>query len=153
MRIETDDLSRPAVLDLLREHLDDMRAISPRDSVHALDVSGLQSPDVTFWTLWDDGELLACGALREIDPTHGEIKSMRTPARRRGRGAARRMLEHLLAEARRRGYRRVSLETGATAHFVPARTLYASAGFVSCGPFGHYRLDPHSAFMTLELTG
>jgi putative acetyltransferase len=141
------------VLDLLREHLDDMRAISPRDSVHALDVSGLQSPDVTFWTLWDDGELLACGALREIDPTHGEIKSMRTPARRRGRGAARRMLEHLLAEARRRGYRRVSLETGATAHFVPARTLYASAGFVSCGPFGHYRLDPHSAFMTLELTG
>lgn len=153
MHIETDDLSRPEVLDLLREHLDDMRAISPRDSVHALDVSGLKSPDVTFWTLWDAGELLGCGALREIDPGHGEIKSMRTPARRRGRGAARRMLEHLLAEARRRGYRRVSLETGSTAHFVPARTLYASAGFVACGPFGHYRLDPHSAFMTLELAG
>jgi putative acetyltransferase len=153
MRIEPDELDRPAVLALLREHLDDMLSISPRESVHALDVSGLKAPGVAFWTLWDDDTLLACGALRELDPTHGEIKSMRTPARLRGRGAARRMLGHLLDEARRRGYRRVSLETGSTAHFVPARTLYASAGFVPCGPFGDYGPDPHSAFMMLELAG
>lgn len=152
MRISPDDLTHPDVIALLREHLDDMRAISPPESVHALDLDRLRMPGLSFYTVWDDdGTLLGCGALKALDETHGEIKSMRTPMAQRGRGAGRAMLVHLIDEARRRGYTRLSLETGSTPPFAPAHRLYASAGFAACGPFGGYTDDPHSRFMTLRL--
>ncbi|MBK1689212.1 GNAT family N-acetyltransferase [Rubrivivax gelatinosus] len=150
-RIAPDDPAREDVRALLEEHLRDMHAQSPAESVHALDVSRLKRPDITFWTVREGDTLLACGALRELGPAHGEIKSMRTPRALRRCGAGRAMLEHLIAVARQRGYRRLSLETGSTAAFEPAHRLYASAGFVPCGPFGDYRPDPHSVFMTLAL--
>ncbi len=151
LEIRVDDLRGDAVARLLAEHLAHMREITPEKSVHALDLERLRAPDVTFWTIWAGETLLGCGALRELDPTHGEIKSMRTAEAHRGRGVASRMVEHLLAEARRRGYARVSLETGAFDAFAPARALYARHGFAVCGPFGSYGPDPNSVFMTRAL--
>lgn len=151
MHIRVDDLTHPAVHALLQEHLDDMHALSPRESVHALDLDRLRDPAITFWTAWDGDTLLGCGALKALDDTHGEIKSMRTPRAARRRGAGRAILLHVLAEARVRGYTRVSLETGSMAAFEPAHRLYEAAGFSRCGPFGDYRPDRHSVFMTLEL--
>ena len=151
MHIERDDLSRPAVHALLQEHLDDMYALSPPESVHALDLSKLRGPDITFWTVWDGALLLGCGALKELDPAQGEIKSMRTPHALRRRGAGRAMLAHVLAEAQARGYARLSLETGSMEAFRPAQRLYESVGFALCAPFGDYRPDPNSVYMTLAL--
>ncbi len=145
------DLTDPRVLKLLEDHLADMYATSPPESVHALDVSGLQHPSVTFWALSDGDDVLGCVALKELAPDHGELKSMRTDAAARGRGLGRMLLAHVLDEARARGYRRVSLETGTEDFFAPARALYARAGFVETGPFADYALDPNSTFMTLEL--
>jgi putative acetyltransferase len=151
MRIENDDLSHPAIHALLNEHLRSMHALSPPESVHALDLEELRRPGITFWSAWDGDTLLGCGALKELDATHGEIKSMRTPAALRRRGAGRAILEHIISVARARGYRRLSLETGSLAAFAPAQRLYASYGFVCCGPFGDYVEDTHSVFMTLSL--
>ena len=151
MRIEVDDLSRPAVHALLQEHLANMYELSPPESVHALDLSKLRAPDITFWSVWDGATLVGCGALKQMSATEGEIKSMRTPSALRRRGAGRAVLRHIIAEATRRGYRRLNLETGSQDGFVPARTLYESFGFTYCGPFGDYKPDPNSAFMTREL--
>jgi putative acetyltransferase len=151
MHIERDDLSRPQIHALLDEHLQSMRAQSPPGSVHALDLSKLRSPDITFWSAWDGAVLVGCGALKQIDAQHGEIKSMRTPAALRRRGAGRAMLAHIVAEAQVRGYTRLSLETGAMNSFRPAQQLYESAGFVRCEPFGDYGADPNSVFLTLAL--
>jgi putative acetyltransferase len=151
MRIEVDDLTRADVRALLSGHLAEMRATSPACSVHALDVDALGEPGVTVWAARDGAALLGCGALLELDPTHGEIKSMRTSATARGRGVGAGVLGALLDEARSRSYRRVSLETGSAAFFAPARRLYARAGFVECAPFAGYRPDPASVFMTLDL--
>ena len=153
MDLRSDDLSGPEIHALLQEHLRNMAELSPPESIHALDLDGLRRPDVSFWTLWQQGQLLGCGALREIDPAHGEIKSMRTADAHRRKGAAARMLQHLLDEAGRRGYRRLSLETGSMAGFAPARALYARFGFVECAPFADYAEDPNSVFMTLRLPG
>jgi putative acetyltransferase len=151
LRIERDDLRRAEVRSLLGEHLASMYALSPPESVHALDIEGLKSPDVTFWTVWDGDVLMGCGALKQLDATHGEVKSMRTPSRLRRRGAGRAVLEHIVAEAKARGYERLSLETGSMEEFKPAQKLYESFGFSYCGPFGPYEEDPYSTFMTLEL--
>jgi putative acetyltransferase len=151
MRIERDDLSRPQVHALLQEHLDNMYELSPPESVHALDLGKLRRPEITFWTAWDGETLVGCGAIKELDAQHGEIKSMRTPTALRRRGAGRAMLAHIIEQARARGYRRLSLETGSQDGFKPAQTLYASFGFQPCGPFADYPEDPHSFFMTLEL--
>lgn len=151
MHIEVDDLSRPEVHALLAEHLSDMYATSPAESVHALDVTALTDPAVTFWTLWDGGAVLGGAALKQLTPRHGEVKSMRTTAAARGRGVATQLLVQVLDEARRREYERVSLETGTQDFFAPARRLYARHGFVACPPFGDYVADPHSAFFTLAL--
>jgi len=151
MRIEVDDLTRPEVHALLQEHLDHMHELSPPESVHALDLGKLRASDITFWTVWDGPTLLGCGALKQLDPAHGEVKSMRTPQSLRRRGAARAVLTRIVDEARARGYTRLSLETGSTEAFRPAQRLYESFGFTVCGPFGSYRLDPHSTFMTLAL--
>ena len=151
MRVELDDPERPDVYALLEEHLRNMYELSPPESVHALDVSRLKGPDVTFWSVRDGATLLGCGALKEIDPEHGEVKSMRTPQALRRRGAGRAVLVHILSEARRRGYKRLSLETGSMDAFLPAQKLYESFGFTYCGPFADYKPDPYSVFMTLAL--
>ena len=151
MRIEVDDLTRNEVLGLLQEHLANMYELSPPEQVFALDVSKLRAADVTFWTVWENDVLLGCGALKELSPTHGEIKSMRTPRALRRRGAGRAVLAHIVAEARQRGYETLSLETGSHPAFLPAQTLYQSFGFVYSGPFGSYRENPHSVFMSLRL--
>lgn len=151
MEIQLDDPARPDVFALLEEHLAHMHELSPPESVHALDVNKLKQPDITFWTVRDGGALLGCGALKELSAEHGEVKSMRTPASLRRRGAGRAMLLHILAEARSRGYRRLSLETGPAEGFLAAQRLYQSVGFEYCGPFADYKLDLHSVFMTLAL--
>ena len=150
-RIEIDDLTRPAVRALLAQHLADMHATSPPESVHALDLTGLSDPRVTVWTLWDGDDVLGCAALAELTATHGEIKSMRTTAGARRRGVATRLLSTVIAEARRRGYRRVSLETGTQPFFEAAHRLYERHGFVPCGPFADYLPDPNSRYFTLTL--
>ncbi|HJQ48527.1 MAG TPA: GNAT family N-acetyltransferase [Amycolatopsis sp.] len=151
MHIEIDDLSGEEIARFLADHLADMQATSPPESKHALDLEGLRKPEVTFWTLKDGGGIVGCGALKVLDPTHAEIKSMRTSGAHRGRGVGSQVLRHLIAEARARGFSRLSLETGSMEFFAPARALYVKHGFEYCPPFGDYREDPNSVFMTLEL--
>ncbi len=146
-------LASDAVQALLRQHLDDMQLHSPPEDIHALDLHGLQGPGIDFWAAWRGDELLGCCALHELDPAHAEIKSMRTAPAHRGTGVAKRMMEHLLAVAARRGYARLSLETGSAQAFAPARSLYARFGFAACGPFAQYVDSPHSVFMTKALAG
>ena len=152
MDIRLDDLTHPAVHALLEEHMAGMRALSPPECVFALDLAKLRHPAISFWTAWDGDALIGCGAVRELDPAHGEIKSMRTPNALRRRGAAKAILQHIIATARQRGYQRLSLETGTHPGFSPAHVLYQNAGFVDCGPFGDYQPDPHSRFFTLQLS-
>jgi putative acetyltransferase len=154
--IARDDPARGDVHQLLSEHLADMYATSPAESVHALDHSALSLPSITFWTAREHGDLLGCGALKLLDSmpgraVHGEIKSMRTTAKARGRGVATLMLGHILDDARARNLERVYLETGTEDYFAPARRLYARNGFTECPPFADYVLDPHSIFMELRL--
>jgi putative acetyltransferase len=149
--IRVDDLRSPEIAELLAAHVAFCRASSPPESTHVLDLDALRSPEVTFWSAWDGLRLMGCAALKELDPSHGEIKSMHTAARFRGRGVGLRLLERVADEARSRGYRRLSLETGSMQAFAPARALYARFGFAVCEPFGDYRLDPNSVFMTLEI--
>jgi len=151
MQIQLDDLSAPQVHALLDEHLRNMHQLSPPQSVHALDVTSLREPRITFWTVWSGAELLGCGALKELDARHGEIKSMRTATAHRRKGVAKAMLEHIIGEAHKRSYDRLSLETGAMDAFEPAQQLYARFGFTYCLPFADYCDDPNSLFMTKSL--
>jgi putative acetyltransferase len=153
LRIEVDDVTRPQVLALLEEHLRNMYELTPPEFVFAFDASKLRAPGITFWTAWQDETLLGCAALKELSPTQGEIKSMRTPASLRRTGAGRALLNHLIGVARERGYQQLFLETGRQPEFVPAHTLYRSAGFRDCGPFGDYTDNGNSVFMTLKLAG
>ena len=151
MEIRLDNLRSPEVIGLLNEHLRSMAQHSPPESVHALDLDGLRQPEVSFWSAWDGAELLGCGAIKQLDATHGEIKSMRTASAHLRKGVAAALLQHILVEAGKRRYRRLSLETGSAPAFAPARSLYARFGFVPCGPFADYVPDPHSVFMTRTL--
>jgi putative acetyltransferase len=151
MEIRLHDLTGAEIADLLQEHLKSMYLHSPPESVHALDLDALRRPGITMWTAWQGAALLGCGALKELDPRHGEIKSMRTAAAHLRKGVARALLRHILEEARRRAYRRLSLETGSMAAFAPARRLYAGFGFRYCAPFGDYVEDPNSVFMARDL--
>lgn len=150
--ITLDDPRADDVRQLLERHLAFARSVTPPEDVHALDLDGLVDPSILFFSLRESGELLAIGALKHLDDEHAEVKSMHTAESARGRGVGRAMLEHLLGVARARGYRRVSLETGAMAAFAPARSLYLSAGFEPTGPFGDYEPSPNSVYMTLALT-
>ena len=149
--IRLDDLHGPEIKPLLEAHLDTMAAHSPPESRHALDLESLRAPAIAFWTVWDGAEVVGCGALKALDDRHGEIKSMHTAKAHRGKGIAERLLRHVLDEARQRSYRRLSLETGSMAAFLPARRLYEKHGFSECAPFADYKLDPNSIFMTLAL--
>ena len=151
MDIRLDDLTDPKVIHLVSEHLRGMTLISPPESIHALGIDALRKPDITFWTAWDGDDLVGCGALRELDPNNGEVKSMRTSSLHLRKGVAKHVLQHIIHEAKRRGYPRLSLETGSQEAFEPARNLYLSFGFRVCGPFADYIEDPNSVFMTLEL--
>jgi putative acetyltransferase len=145
------DLTDPRVLDLLSEHLADMRASSPPEAVFALDLAGLRRPEITLWTAWEGDRVVACGALREMAPQAGEIKSMRTARAHQRRGFGRSMLTYLLDQARRRGYRRVFLETGSGPAFAAALGLYAAAGFEACAPFPPYGPSEFNRFFCLTL--
>ena len=151
MEIRLDDLGGPEIAAFLDEHIEEMKAVTPPESIHALNLDGLRNPAVTVWTVWEGDDLIACGALMTLDTDHVEIKSMRTSAAWRGQGVASALLAHVLGEARRRGCRRVSLETGSMAHFEPARRFYLKHGFDYCEPFSTYENDPNSVFMTMEL--
>ena len=152
MEITEDDATGEAIQALLRRHAEGMLANSPKDACHFLDVSEFQREDVTLWTIWDGDALAGCGALREIDATHGELKSMRTADEHLGKGVGRRMLAHITDTAKARGYERVSLETGSTEAFAAAIHLYESVSFEACGPFAGYEENPFSRFFTLTLT-
>lgn len=151
MKVEIDHLEDEAVIQLLEEHLADMRATSPPESIHALDVESLKAPEITFWCARENGQPLGCIALKQLNPLQAEIKSMRTTERSRGKGVGAVLLKHLLAEVVERGYQQVNLETGSQDFFKPARRVYERFGFEYCEPFGDYKLDPSSLFMTLKI--
>ena len=151
MHIKVDDLRGSEIAALLNEHLRDMYLASPPESVHALDIEKLRQREITFWTIWEGDRLAGCGAIKELDAQHGEIKSMRTAEDFRGKGVATQLLQHILAEAKQRGYLKLSLETGPMKYFEPARKLYERFGFRVCGPFADYKEDPYSVFMVRDL--
>jgi putative acetyltransferase len=151
LQIKIDDLTHPKVAELLQGHLDDMYATSPAKSVHALDIEKLRKPDITFWTAWQQQDLLGCGALKTLSAQHAEIKSMRTARQHLRKGVAARMLQHIMLQAKSRDLQRLSLETGSQLFFQPAITLYKTYGFEFCEPFADYKDDPNSKFMTLAL--
>ncbi len=151
MVIKIDDLTGSEIANLLQEHLEEMRLTSPPESVRALDLDKLRKPDITFWTVWIDDELAGCGAIKKLNPGHAEIKSMRTKSEFRRRGVASMLLRTLIEEANRRGYRRLSLETGSMSYFESAHKLYERFGFKTCAPFADYREDPNSLYMTKEI--
>ena len=155
MHIREDDLTGERIINFLREHMNNMQEISPPESIHALGLEGLRSPEITFWSVWQGdelhGELLGCGALKALDAETGEIKSMRTVTEHRGKGVGSRVLKHILQEAKRRGYTSLNLETGSQPEFAPARGLYERYGFDYRGPFADYTDDPNSVFMTKRL--
>jgi putative acetyltransferase len=151
MEIVVDDLTGPEIAEFLEEHLREMRSVTPPESVHALDLDGLRIPEVTFWTMLDDGEIAGCGAIKLLGDGHGEVKSMRVAPTHRRRGVASTLMEHIIGEGKRMGLSRLWLETGSFEFFEPARRLYLKHGFELCGPFADYELDPNSAFMTKSL--
>jgi len=151
VRIAVDDLTSPETIAFLEDHVSELRALSPPESTHALDLEGLRAPGVVLWTARDGDRVVGCAALKTLDVTHAEVKSMRTATAQSRRGIATRLLTTVIGHAQARGVHRLSLETGSEPFFAPARALYARHGFVECEPFGDYRPDPLSVFMTLEL--
>jgi putative acetyltransferase len=151
MEIRVDDLSGTAIAELLLEHMRRIELVSQPESRHALNLDGLRQPGITFWSAWHDDTLAGCGALKQLDAHHAEIKSMRTAWAFMRKGVAAQILQHLIDESGRRSYRQLSLETGSMDYFEPARRLYAKFGFSRCGPFGGYIEDPNSVFMTRYL--
>jgi len=151
LRIQIDDLAHSKVAGLLQQHLDDMYATSPVESIHALDIEKLRKPDIIFWTAWQQKDLLGCGALKTLSAQHAEIKSMRTARQHLRKGVAAQMLEHIIQHARSCDIQRLSLETGSQSFFQPAIALYKGYGFEFCEPFADYKVDPNSKFMTLLL--
>lgn len=151
LEIVRDDLTGRKIIELINEHFEQMVRDSPPGSCHALGVEELRKKDVTFWSAWEGDQLLGCGALKELNSLHGEVKSMRTVERYRGRGVASKLLDQILGEAKRRNYASLSLETGSMASYAPARSLYQKFGFRECPPFGEYVEDSNSTFMTKEL--
>lgn len=151
MQIIKDDLTNPEVILLLEEHMKDMQATSPPESIHALNIEKLRDSQVVFWSIWDDKNLAGCGAYIELDKSHAEIKSMRTSTLYKNKGVASLMLKHIIEQAKIKGYTRISLETGSMQYFEPARQLYLKHGFEFTTPFSHYKDDPNSQFLTKNI--
>jgi putative acetyltransferase len=152
VKIVVDDLSGPQIARFLDEHVQQMRAITPLESKHALDLDGLRTPEITFWSVMDGDAIVGCGAIKRLDASHAEVKSMRTAPARQRSGVASLLLEHIITEATRMGFTRLSLETGSAEFFRPARKLYERFGFEYCEPFAAYQPDPNSVFMTRTLS-
>lgn len=150
-KIKLDDLSGKEIFALLQEHLEDMKAMSPPESKHALDLDGLKDSSVKFWTIWDGSSLAGCGAFKALDTEHAEIKSMRTSSNYQNKGIASKLLIHIIEQAKLCGFKKLSLETGSMNYFVPAHGLYKKYGFSFCVPFANYKEDPNSKFMSLDL--
>ena len=153
MQIRLDDLTGGEVIVLLNEHLADMYATSPAESVHALDVDALKASNIRFFSAWQQGTLAGCVAIKTLDNQMAELKSMRTATAFRGMGVGQALLQFIIDHAKAQGFTSLSLETGTQDYFAPARSLYRKFGFTDCGPFGQYELDPNSHFMTLTLGG
>lgn len=151
MEFKIDDLTDPRIVKFLKDHTNDMKLVSPPESNHALDLEGLRMPDVTFWSVWENDNLIGCGALKELNRSHAEIKSMRVSYNLRGRGVASKILSYILRDAASKGYQTISLETGSMSFFRPARKLYEKFGFQYCSPFGSYKEDKNSVFMSLKI--
>jgi putative acetyltransferase len=151
VKIVVDDLSGPQIAGFLAEHVEEMRTITPLESKFALDLDGLRAPDITFWSVWDGDSLVGCGAIKRLNADHAELKSMRTAPARKRSGIASQLLRHILAETRTMGFIRLSLETGSSDFYQPARNLYEKFGFEYCEPFADYRPSPHNVFMTRQL--
>lgn len=151
MEIKIDDLSGSEIAEFLTEHLRSLAEVSPPESCHALNLGELRRPEITFWSVWDGPKVVGCGALKHLDAAHGEVKSMRTAKTCLRQGVASLVLKAIIAEAKRRGYRRLSLETGSMEFFEPAHRLYGKFGFTPCPPFAGYVADPNSLFMSKEL--
>ena len=151
MIIKIDDLRGPEIAAFLEDHLHSMTLHSPPESIHALDLEGLRKPEITFWSAWENDELLGCGALKELDKNHAEVKSVKTASAHLRKGVAQQIMLHILEVAKTRGYTRLSLETGSMGAFLPARKLYEALGFSYCDPFADYILDENSMFMTKTL--
>ena len=149
--IVIDDITSPGVIAFLNDHLQHMIKVTPPGCVHALDIEALKKPEITFWSAWEESQLVCCGALKELNAREAELKSMRTAPSHLGKGIASYLLEFILSEAKRRGYHRISLETGSYDAFKPARNLYEKFGFKYCDPFSDYSEDPNSVFMTIAV--
>jgi len=149
--IKIDDLQGPEIAELLEDHLHSMTLHSPPESIHALDLDGLRKSEITFWSAWENGELLGCGALKELDEKHAEVKSVKTATAHLRKGVAKQIMLYILEAAKERGYERLSLETGSMDAFLPARKLYETLGFTYCSPFADYTIDENSMFMTKTL--
>lgn len=151
LRIVRDPIELPEVVALLKTHLRTMHSQSPVCSVHSLDINSLRREELLFWSAWQQDVLVGCAALQRLSADHGELKSMHIVDVWRGQGYAQELLKHLEDNARVFGMQRLSLETGASNDFLPARKLYAAMGYHVCPPFGDYALDPLSVFMTKRL--
>ncbi|MFD7165425.1 GNAT family N-acetyltransferase [Streptomyces violascens] len=151
MKIVVDDLSGPEIARFLDQHIQQMQSITPPESKHALDLDALRKPEITFWSVKDGDTLVGCGAIKRLDTGHAELKSMRTAPIRKRSGVASLLMEHIITEATRMGFSRLSLETGTAEFFLPARKLYEKFGFTRCEPFADYEPDPNSTFMTKKL--
>ena len=151
MQIVLDDLTSIEIMEFLKEHLFEVSLYLPPESIHVIDIGSLQKPNITFWSIWDKSRIVGCGALKELNPKHAEIKSMRIALTHRKKGVASRLLKYIIDEARKRNYSQLSVETGSMDAFLPARRLYMKHGFQYCEPFGEYIEDPNSVFMTIYL--
>ena len=151
MKSLENNFDHPEVNNLLTKHFIELRSVSPEGSAHVLDIPGLKTPSIKFWSLWDNNQLIGCGALKFLDKTHGEFKSIRVADKHRKKGMGEKIISHLITEAKKIGIKRLSIETGAGEFFSPARKLFKKFGFKACKPFAHYKEDPNSCYFDLEI--
>ena len=151
MKSLENNFDHPEVNNLLTKHFIELRSVSPEGSAHVLDIPGLKTPSIKFWSLWDNNQLIGCGALKFLDETHGEFKSIRVADKHRKKGMGEKIISHLITEAKKIGIKRLSIETGAGEFFSPARKLFKKFGFKACKPFAHYKEDPNSCYYNLKI--
>ena len=138
--------------ELLKKHFVELRSVSPEGSAHVLDIKGLKDSTIKFWSLWEENQLIGCGALKFLNKEHGEFKSIRLADKFRKKGKGIKIIKHLIDEAKRLNIKKISLETGAGNFFKPARELFVLCGFKNCEPFAHYKEDVNSVYMSLQIS-
>ena len=151
MKSTEENFENPEVNELLNKHFIELRSVSPEGSAHVLDIAGLKDQSIKFWSLWDNNQLIGCGALKFLEKNHGEFKSIRVADKFRKSGIGEKIIEHLIEEAKKLKISKLSIETGAGDFFIPARKLFSKFGFKKCIPFAHYKEDPNSCYYTLDL--